>query len=71
MKKVQELQKQAKEAEGELRSKIQEKCRIAIEDILKMAGVADLKICGNDISRMAEVWHSGVMHLLEQINFID
>jgi hypothetical protein len=71
MKKIQELQKAAKEAEGELRSKIQRKCEVAIIEILTMAGVADTKICGNDISRMADTWHSGIMNLLEQINFVD
>jgi hypothetical protein len=71
MKTVQELQKQAKDAEGELRSKIQEKCEAAIIDILKMSGVEDLKTCGNDISRMSDLWHANIMHLLEQIRFID
>jgi hypothetical protein len=71
MKTVQLLQKQAKEAERELRSKIQEKCETDIVDILKMAGIKDVKVCGKDISRLADTWHSNIMQILEQFDFIN
>jgi hypothetical protein len=71
IKTVQQLQQDAKFAEGELRCQIQKKCEAAIEDILKSVGLDNLSICGKDISRLADKWHSNIMTLLEQINFIE
>lgn len=69
MKTVQQLQRDAKLAENELHSQIQEKCITAIVDILKSVGLNEPSICEKDILRIAGAWRSNIVDLIDTLVF--